>query len=64
MEFLIYNEKKPPNVPQVRPIETIWTLLEQKVYENNWETQNPHQLPRRIATNVKKIDQKVVTNSF
>ncbi len=37
----VQREKDPLNVPQVRPIETIWTLLEQKVYENNWEAQNP-----------------------
>ena len=27
----------PPHVPQARPIETVWTVLERKIYENNWE---------------------------
>jgi adenylate cyclase len=49
-------------VPQARPIETIWTLLKEKVYENNWEAQTLDQLARRIATKVKEVDQKVVTN--
>ena len=25
----------PPNVPQARPIETLWTVFERKIYENN-----------------------------
>ena len=25
----------PPNVPQARPIEIVWTVLERKIYENN-----------------------------
>ncbi|CAF1277795.1 unnamed protein product [Didymodactylos carnosus] len=30
----------PPNVPQASPIETVWALLEQKMYEGNWEAKN------------------------
>ena len=29
------RKDNPPNVPKASPIETVWTLLEQKVYENN-----------------------------
>ena len=62
MEFILYNEEKnPPNVPQAQPIEMIWTLFEQKVYENNWEARNSDQLARRILLKVKEINQKVVT---
>ena len=38
----------PPNVPQARPIETVWTILERKVYENNWEAKDIDQLVKRI----------------
>ena len=31
----VSREDNPPNVHQARPIETIWTLLERKVYEHN-----------------------------
>ncbi len=34
----VQGGKNPLNVHQARPIETTWTLMEQKVYENNWET--------------------------
>ncbi|CAF2970870.1 unnamed protein product [Rotaria sp. Silwood2] len=30
---LVQRQENPPNVFQARPIETIWSLLEQKVYE-------------------------------
>ena len=56
----VTRERNPPNVPQARPIETIWTLLEQKMYENNWEAQNIDQLAKRIILKVKELDQNVV----
>ncbi|CAF4614088.1 unnamed protein product, partial [Rotaria magnacalcarata] len=34
---LVARQDNPPNVPQARSIETVWALLERKVYENNWE---------------------------
>ncbi|CAF3275450.1 unnamed protein product [Rotaria sp. Silwood2] len=30
----------PPNVPQARPIETVWSVLEQKVYALNWQAKD------------------------
>jgi transposase len=53
--------QNPPNVPQARPIEMIWSLLEQKVYENNWEAQNIDQLAKRITLKAKELDQNIVT---
>jgi hypothetical protein len=32
----VRRHQNPPNVPQVRPIETIWSLLEQRMYERAW----------------------------
>lgn len=58
----VWRAKNSPNVPQARPIETIWTLLERKVYENNWKAQNLDQLARRIALKVREIGQTLVTN--
>ncbi|CAF3559941.1 unnamed protein product [Rotaria socialis] len=39
---LVARQDNPPNVPQARSIETVWALLERKVYENNWEAKNLH----------------------
>lgn len=58
----VQRRKNPPNVPQARPIEKIWSLLEQKVYENNWQAENLDQLARRISKKVKELDQKTVTD--
>ena len=33
----VQHQQNPSNVPQTRPIETIWSLLEQKVYEGACE---------------------------
>ena len=56
--------QNPPNVPQVRPIETIWTLLEQKVYERGWKAKNLDGLAKRIILKTKELDQKVVTKTI
>ena len=50
----------PPNVPQARPIETLWTLLERKIYENNWEAKNIDYLVKRIKQKAKKLDQEML----
>ena len=34
---MIQRQQNPPNVRQACPIETIWSLLEQKVYEDAWK---------------------------
>ena len=47
--------------PQVRRIETIWTLLEQKEYERGWEKKNLDELAKRIILKTKELDEKVVT---
>ena len=50
----------PPNVPQARPIEVLWTALERKIYENNWEINNIDHLVKRIKQKVKELDQRML----
>ena len=50
----------PPNVPQARPIEVIWTILERKIYENNWEANNIDHLVRRIKQKIKELDRQML----
>ena len=42
-------------MPQARPIEVIWTILERKIYENNWEANNIDHLVRRIKQKNQRI---------
>ena len=56
----VQRQQNPPNVAQARPIETIWSLLEQKVYEDAWEAKNLEQLSRRIILKAKQLDQDLV----
>jgi len=53
----VSREDNPPNVPQARPIETLWAHLAQKVYENNWEAKDLSQLASRIKRKVKELNQ-------
>ena len=47
-------------MPQVRPIETVWSILEQKVYAHNSEAKNLDSLARRIKLKAKELDQKML----
>ena len=49
-----------PNVPQARPIETVWTVLERKIYENNWEAKNIDHLVKTIKQKAKELDQEML----
>ncbi|CAF5215760.1 unnamed protein product [Rotaria magnacalcarata] len=57
---LVARQDNPPNVPQTRSIETVWALLERKVYENNWEAKNLDALARRIKQKAKEFDQNML----
>jgi hypothetical protein len=46
----------PPNVPKARPIEDLWGILAQKVYEGGWEATIEDQLRRRIIVCLNKIN--------
>ena len=52
----------PPNVPQVRPIETFWAHLKRRVYENGWTTDNTKDLTKRIRKLIKSSDENVAQN--
>ena len=57
---VVTKSNSPPNVPQARPIETLWSLLEQKIYARNWQAKNLDSLARRIKAKVKELDQKML----
>ncbi|CAF4029601.1 unnamed protein product [Rotaria magnacalcarata] len=57
---LVARQDNPPNVPQARSIETVWALLERKVYENNWEAENLDAFARRIKQKAKEFDQNML----
>ena len=56
----VFRVDNPPNVPQARPIETVWTVLERKIYENNWEAKNIDHLVNRIKQKAKELDQEML----
>ena len=56
--------KKPPNTPQIRPIENYWGILKKKVYEGNWTAQTRDHLIRRIKMKQKEINQDIVIKMF
>ena len=61
---LVYKEWNPQNCPQSRPIETLWMILNDIVYEGEWEAKTIDQLKRRIHKKLKEIDMKVVQSMF
>lgn len=56
----VKKEDNPPNMPTIRPIETVWALLKQKVYEGNWTALSKQQLAGRIRRKIKEVDIEVV----
>ena len=42
------RNNNPPNIPQARPIETLWSMLSRRVYDSGWEATDEEHLPRRI----------------
>ena len=54
----------PLNVPQARTIEIIWTIVEQKIYENNWEANNIDHWIRRIKQKIKELDRQMLQDTL
>jgi transposase len=61
---LVPKEQNPQNCPQARPVETLWSILEEKIYTNGWEAKTLEQLKRRIKQKLKEIDMKSVQTMF
>ena len=47
-------------MPQTRPIETVWSISEQKVYAHSRKAKNLDLLARRIKLKAKELDQKML----
>ena len=41
-------DSNPPSVPQLRPIETFWSHLKRRVYEEGWQAKSERDLSERI----------------
>ena len=54
--YFVDETTNPPNVPQARPIENLWGILAQKVYEGGWEAKTQQELISRIQSQLKKFD--------
>ena len=52
------------NCPQACPIETLWSILKNMVYDEGWEAKTIDHLQRRIAKKLKDIDIKIVQHTF
>ena len=64
-ENLIHHVEKvdnPTNLPEVRPIEDLWSIL--KVKEDNWEAKTLHQLEVRIKKCLKEMNQVTILKTF
>lgn len=60
----VTKECNPPNCPQSRPIETLWSILQDMVYDQGWEAKNIDQLQRRIVAKMRQIDRNFVQAMF
>ena len=49
-----------PNIPQASLIETVWTVVERKIYENNWEAKHIDHLVQRIKQKAKEFEQEML----
>ena len=56
----VKREDNPANVPECRLIEDFWSVLKEKVYENNWQAENLKKLRNRIKYCLSKMDKSLV----
>ena len=54
----------PANCPKVRPIEDLWGILKQKVYENDWHASTIKQLKARIGFCIRNLDKLLVQRTL
>ncbi len=64
-EEISYTDKDNnlPNIPQLCPIESFWSVPKQKVHENNWKTDDDSKLVWRIKKCAKEMNPFVYTFS-
>jgi hypothetical protein len=56
----VEKAEDPLNMPEIRPIENFWGILEGLVYQNNWQAENLDQLRKRIACCLRKIEFELI----
>ena len=61
---LVSQQNNPQNCPQARPIESLWSILDQLVYAHGWEAKSIEHLKRRIVKKLREVDIKVVQAMF
>lgn len=61
---MVQRDFNPQNCPQARPIETLWSILKNMVYDQGWEAKTINQLKRRIVQKMKEVDVTVVQSMF
>ncbi len=61
-----YVEKydNPANIPEVRPIESFWSLFKAEVYKDGWEAKNLKQLENRARSCIMKVDPTSIQRLF
>lgn len=60
----VFKEDNPPNLPECRPIEDLWSILKGKVYANNWKAETLDQLQLRIVKCLDELDKDLVNRLF
>ena len=55
--YFVDETTNPPNVPQARPIENLWGVFAQKVYEGGWEATTQQELISRMQSQLKNLTQ-------
>lgn len=58
------KESNPPNVPQLRPIETFWANLKRNVYKSGYRAKNVDCLIQKIRKELKTIDTEGIQRSM
>ena len=53
---LVEKASNLPNVLQTRPIENLWGILAQEVYEGEWQASTHQELISRIQSQLKKFE--------
>ena len=60
----VSKDCNPQNCPEARPIETLWSILKNMVYDQGWEVKTIRQLKQRRVKKLKEDDMKVVQSMF